>query len=166
MLQTSTRYAAFIFWLAGQSGYRSRISYSDADYFRLSAKDVRIAKSTRERSVPTPEQIRSCLAAMPSTTDIEKRNRALIAFTFLTGVRDGALASLKLKHVNLTEREVIQDAREVKTKFSKSFSTWFFPIGDNVQAIVEEWVLYLRDRKLWGNDDPLFPATAVVTARA
>jgi hypothetical protein len=31
-----------------------------------------------------------------------------------------------------------------------------------VQAIVEEWVLYLRDRKLWGNDDPLFPATAVV----
>ena len=52
--------------------------------------------------------------------------------------------------------------REVKTKFSKSFTTWFFPIGDDVQAIVEEWVLHLRDRKLWGNDDPLFPATAVV----
>lgn len=48
----------------------------------------------------------------------------------------------------------------MKTKFSKSFTTWFFPIGDDVQ--VEEWVLYLRDRKLWGNDDPLFPATAVV----
>jgi integrase len=52
---------------------------------------------------------------MSSASDIEMRNRALIAFTFLTGVRDGALASLKLKHVRLTEREVVQDAREVKT---------------------------------------------------
>ena len=162
ILQTLNALRAFIFWLAGQPGYRSRISYSDADYFRLSEKEVRIAKSTRGRSVPTPGQIRSCLAAMSSTSEIEKRNRALIAFTFLTGVREGALASLKLKHVKLTEREVVQDAREVKSKFSKSFTTWFFPIGDDVQAIVEEWVLYLRDRKLWGNDDPLFPATAVV----
>jgi integrase len=162
MLQTLSAVRAFILWLAGQSGYRSRIKYSDADYFRLSEKDVRIAKITRERPAPTPEQIRRCLVAMPSTTDIEKRNRAIIAFTFLTGVRDGALASLKVKHVNLTEREVVQDAREVKTKFSKTFTTWFFPIGDDVQAIVEEWVIWLRDGKLWGDDDPLFPATAVV----
>lgn len=162
MLQTLNALRAFILWLAGQPGYRSRISYSDADYFRLSKKDVRIAKTTNERPVPTPEQIISCLTAMPNTTDIEKRNRALVAFTFLTGVRDGALASLKLRHVNLIEREVVQDAREVKTKFSKTFTTSFFPIGDDVQAIVEEWVLRLRDRKLWGNDDPLFPATAVV----
>ena len=112
VLQTLNVLRAFVFWLAGQPGYRSRISYSDADYFRLSEKDVRIAKSTRERPVPTPGQIHSCLAAMSSTSDIEKRNRAVIAFTFLTGVRDGALASLKLKHVKLTEREVVQDADE------------------------------------------------------
>lgn len=28
---------AFIHWLAGQSGYKSRIKYSDADYFNISA---------------------------------------------------------------------------------------------------------------------------------
>ena len=27
------------------------------------------------------------------------------------------------------------------------------------EQIVEEWVVYLRQEKLWGNDDPLFPAT-------
>jgi len=27
--------------------------------------------------------------------------------------------------------------------------------------MVSEWVSYLRDEKLWGNDDPLFPATRV-----
>jgi hypothetical protein len=57
---------------------------------------------------------------------------------------------------------VVQDAREVKTKFSNSFTTWFFPVGDDIRAIVEEWIAYLRDQKLWGGDDPLFPATAVV----
>ena len=40
---------------------------------------------------------------MPSTTDIELRNRALVAFAILTGARDGALASLKLKHVDLAQ---------------------------------------------------------------
>jgi hypothetical protein len=35
---------------------------------------------------------------MPAITEIERRDRALIAFTILTGSRDGATSSLKLKH--------------------------------------------------------------------
>jgi integrase len=162
VLQTLNALRAFILWLAGQPGYRSRISYSDADYFRLSEKDTRIAKAVRERPVPTVEQIRRALAVMPFATEIERRNRGLIAFTLLTGVRDGALASLKLKHVDLAAAHVVQDAREVNTKFSKSFTTWFFPVGEDIHAIVEEWVTYLRNQKLWGGDDPLFPATEVI----
>jgi integrase/recombinase XerD len=38
---------------------------------------------------------------MPCASDVELRNRALVAFAILTGARDGALASLKLKHVDL-----------------------------------------------------------------
>src|SRR6478736_173397 len=37
----------FFTWLAGQPGYRSRTSYSDAEYFNLSAKETRIAKAPR-----------------------------------------------------------------------------------------------------------------------
>jgi integrase len=103
-------------WLADQSGYRSRIRYSDAAYFRLSEKDARIAKASTARLIPTPEQIECVLRAMPASTDVERRNRAVIASTWLTGVRDGALASLKVKHVDLTEGRVNQDPREVKTK--------------------------------------------------
>jgi hypothetical protein len=51
---------------------------------------------------------------------------------------------------------------EVKTKFSKSFTTWFFPVGDDIHQIVVDWVNYLRREKLWGRDDPLFPATKIV----
>ena len=52
-------------------------------------------------------------------------------------------------------------AREVNTKRSKTFTTCFFPVGDDIRTIVVEWVDFLRKEKLWGNDDPLFPATGV-----
>lgn len=164
-LSKSTLYATlahlqrFFHWLAGQAGYKSRFQYSDADYFSLSDKDMRVATAKREQKVPTLAQVKHVIATMPADTDIQKRNRALLAFTLLTGTRDGAMASLKLKHINLQENCVFQDARDVNTKFSKTFTTYFFPVGDDVLAIVSEWVMYLRDVKLWSNDDALFPAT-------
>ncbi|HEY3524671.1 MAG TPA: site-specific integrase, partial [Nitrososphaeraceae archaeon] len=78
-----------------------------------------------------------------------------------TGMRDSAIASMKLKHIDLQAGCVYQDAREVRTKFSKTFTTYFFPVGEEISRIVEEWVKYLREDKLWGNDDPLFPATRI-----
>jgi integrase len=152
----------FFIWLAGQPGYKSRISYSDAEYFNLSAKETRIAKAHREARVPTLEQIRHVIQSMPATTDIERRDRALVAFTILTGARDGAIASIKLKHLDIEQGRLDQDARQVNTKFSKSFTTWFFPVGDDIRRVVVEWVDYLRREKLWGLDDPLFPATKIV----
>ena len=152
---------AFFHWLAWQPGYKSRFQYSDADYFNLSEKDVRVATAKREQVGPTLEQAKHVIALMPSGTAIERRDRALIAFTLLTGARDSAIASMKLKHVNLIAGCVDQDAREVKTKFSKTFATYFFPVGDEVGQIVAEWVAFLREQMLWGNDDPLFPATRI-----
>jgi integrase len=161
LYSTLTALKNFFHWLAGQPGFKRRINYGDAEYFNLSEKETRVAKAHRERAGPTLAQIRHVISRMPSATDIERRNRALIAFAVLTGARDGAIASVKLKHVDLIENRVLQDAREVKTKFSKTFTTYFFPVGDDLRDIVAEWVAYLRDDKLWGLHDPVFPATAV-----
>lgn len=152
----------FFQWLALQPGYKSRIQYSDAEYFNLSDKDTRIATAKREQRFPTMEQVKYVISRMPADTEIERRNRALVAFTLVTGARDSAIASMKLKHVDLITGCVSQDAREVKTKFSKTFNTFFFPVGEEIRVIVMGWISYLRDEKLWGNDDPLFPATLVV----
>jgi len=99
---------------------------------------------------------------MPANTELERRDRALVAFTILTGARDRATASIKLKHVDLDQGRIIQDARQVNTKFSKTFTTWFFPVGDDILQVVVDWVNYLQREKLWGGDDPLFPATKIV----
>jgi len=159
---TLTQLKRFFQWLSDKPGYKSRFQYSDADYFNLSAKDTRVATATREQRVATLKQIKHVISKMPATTEIERRNRALVACILLTGARDNAIASLKLKHINLIAGYIDQDAREVKTKFSKTFRSYFFPVGNEVREIVAEWVAYLRNEKLWGNDDPLFPATLVV----
>jgi integrase len=152
---------AFFIWLAGQPGFRSRITYSDCDYFNPSANDARIAAYRRDVAGPSFDQIRHVLNTMPGDTGPEKRDRALMAFIALTGVRDSAAVSLRLGHVDLGARRVFQDARDVKTKNRKSMVTAFFPVGEDVEAIVSGWVRYLREDCLFGDDDPLFPKTRV-----
>jgi integrase/recombinase XerD len=161
LLSTLNALKAFFQWLADQPGYKSRLKYADVEYFNLSEKEMRVARARRDQRAPTLEQIRHVITTMPAESEIERRNRALIAFTILTGARDGAIASLKLKHIDMTEGKLDQDAREVKTKFSKTITTYFFLVGDDLRAIVAEWIDYLSTVKLWGPDDPLFPATRV-----
>ena len=37
-----------------------------------------------------------------------------------------------------------------------------FPVGDDIRLIVFEWALYLKEKLLFGNDDPLFPKTKII----
>lgn len=148
---------AFILWLAGQPGYKSRIAYADAEYFNLNAKDARIAHTARETPYPTPEQCRHTFGQMPSATPLQRRDRALFAFLMLTGARDGAIASMRLKHIDLVEGCVHQDARDVNTKFAKTFTTWFFPVDDAYLHAFRDWVKFLRKEELFGPGDALFP---------
>lgn len=148
---------AFIHWLAGQPGYKSRIAYPDAEYFNLNAKDARVAHTAREAIYPTPEQCRHAFAQMPSTTPLQRRDKALFAFLMLTGARDGAIASMRLKHVDIVQGRVYQDARDVKTKFAKTFTTWFFPVDEAYLHAFRDWMIYLRREELFGPSDALFP---------
>ena len=153
---------AFFQWLSLQPGFKSRLTYSNAEYFNASAKDERIAKATREKPVPSLEQIRHVLSLMPAGSDIERRDRALIAFTILSGARDDAIASMSLKNVDLERRRIYQSPREgVRTKNGKSITSTFFPVGTDIETIVSEWIVYLRVDRLWGPGDPLFPASRV-----
>jgi integrase/recombinase XerD len=162
VLSTMNHLQAFLKWLYYQDGYKSRIHIPDIEYFNLSEKEVRTAKSKKLRDYPSLEQIRTAVERMPTTSDIEKRNRALVAFTILTGMRDSAITSLRLKHVDIQKELVKQYPDEVKTKFSKTIITYFFPVGDDFKDIVVGWLEYLTKEKLFSPNDPLFPKTKVV----
>lgn len=159
MLSTLRELRAFFFWLAREPGFKSQLAYGDADYFNLSDKEVAVARARREKRVPTLAQVHHVLSVMPADTTLERRNRALIAFTALTGARVAALASFQLGHVDLAGGLVEHDARTVRSKFAKTFPTWFMPVGGDALAIFTDWVGELERDHHWGRDDPLFPAT-------
>ena len=159
MLSTLRDLRTFFFWLAHLPGFKSHIAYADADYFNLSDKDVAVARARREKRVPTLAQVHRVLSAMPADTILEQRDRALIAFAALTGARVAALASFRLGHVDLAGGLVEHDARTVRSKFAKTFPTWFMPIGGDALAMFTAWVGELERDHLCGRDDPLFPAT-------
>lgn len=151
---------AFFQWLSMQPGFKSRLNYSDADYFNQAGGDARIAKAAREKQVPSIEQIRHVLKSMPNSTDLERRDRAIIAFAQVSGARDNAIASLSMRHVDTDRRRIMQDPRDgVRTKNSKVIVSTFFPVGSDIEEIVVGWIRFLRTERLWGPGDPLFPKT-------
>jgi integrase len=151
----------FFTWLAFQPGYASRIKAAGVEYFSTPDKLSRVAAARRFKACPTLAQIRAMLDAMPKETEMERRDHALVAFAILTGARDTAIVSFRLKHIDVDRGLIEQDAREVRTKRAKTFASWFFPIGDDIRQIVVDWVAFLREQKGFGPDDPLFPKTKV-----
>lgn len=151
----------FFRWLADQPRYKSKITYSDADYLTPDKKSETARRRSLWKPHPSPEQARRVILGMPHETIIQRRDRALVAFLFLTASREGAAISLQLGHVDLSNRCVHFDGRSVNTKFGKSFTTAFFPFGDEVEQIMSDWVTELRKDHLFSSSDPLFPKTRV-----
>lgn len=149
----------FFEWLAMQPRYKRQILHRDIEYFSQSAKDTAIARAVRIKPAPTLEQVRHVLATMRHATVLERRDRALIAFAAITGARVNALASFQLRHVDLADGYVEQDAREVRTKAAKTFRTYFMACCEGALDIVTDWIGELESDHLWGPADPLFPKT-------
>jgi len=101
MTSTLRNLKAFFVWLAERPGYKSRISFSDAEYFTPTAAHARIAGAKREGRVPTVEQFQAVIEQMPSKTLVQCRDRAIVAFLLLSGARDGSIPTFKMKHVEL-----------------------------------------------------------------
>lgn len=150
-------------WLASQPGYKSRITYADVSYFNNTAKNARAARSTLSGRHPSLEQCAHAFRQMPGETPIDRRDRAIFACLMLTGARAGAIASLRLGHVDVEAGRVFQDGREVRTKFSKSFETWFFPVDAMYRDCVVQWIAYLRQERHFGPTDAVIPKTRVGT---
>ena len=159
LLHTAKHLIDFFKWLSCQSGYKKKIHIPDIAYFNLSDKDIQIAHSPSSKKFPTINQIECVIKQMPTETEIQKRKRALIAFLILTGVRVNAIASLKIKHVFLDEGYIEQDPNEVKTKFGKKITTYFFPVGELFENVFIEWVNFLKNEKHFDYESPLFPKT-------
>jgi integrase/recombinase XerD len=155
----------FLIWLHGEPGHRRAILSADVAYLNLTKGDERRAHATTPKNFPTLEQHRAALLAMPSETDIGRRDRALMALLLMTGMRDAAIIGLKMKDIDLDRRYIFQDPRHARTKFRKSIDTFFLPVGDDVIAIFTDWMAFLTTEQGFGPDDPILPKTVVMPGR-
>jgi integrase len=152
---------AFLNWLADQPGYKSKIQRADIAYLSSDRKSETARRTSCWKPHPSPAQVRALLSRMPDGTELERRDRALVAFLFLTGSRETAAVSLSLGQIDLEHGLVQFDGRHVDTKFGKSFTTAFYPIGGPAEQILRDWVQELRHEHHFSSTDPLFPRTKV-----
>lgn len=145
----------FFGWVRTRDGYR-RMDPDVAAFFSPSRRDEMAIRSPAPRLGPPLEVVEKVIFSMPTDTPAARRNQAAIALILVTGVRDGALISLRRKHLQFDQRQLIQDAREVATKFGTNHTTRFFPISERAIVIVGEWVAEV-DALGFAADDPLFP---------
>lgn len=149
---------AFYDWMIMDERIKPKTARKAILALRLKDKEARAGRAQRTVKFPTLEEVEDTIRSMPKATSIDLRNRAILAFTALSGARDGAIISMRVKHVRWAAREVEQHPDEVDTKASKMIQSWFFPVGDFIESEVKRYLDHLNDDLCFRPDDPLFPA--------
>ena len=152
---------AFVSWLVEQDGYR-RLKPTLHSYFDLPRGKVSRSLAEEARPYPTLAQAAKMVDGMPTVTPRQIRDRAMVATAFVCGFRANALASLRIKHVDLTRKCIVHDAREIRAKNGKSYRAHWFPRTEPMQDVLQAWVEELAEAG-FGPDDALFPPDKYLT---
>ena len=147
----------FFTWLSWQSGYRSKITLDKIKYLNIGEKEEKIATQSIPRNYPSLEYVINLADSIKISSEIDMRDRALISFTLLSGMRDKAIVTLPLGCFDEEKLFISQNPRlGVQTKFSKLILTTLLKFNDKLLDYILEWVKYIK-AKGFGSQDPLFP---------
>lgn len=148
----------FFVWLSGQNGYKSKIDVYDTEYLNLTKKQRKEATSPSYPEYPSLEEVKKMCSSIKVKNDIDRRDRALIAFTLLSGMRDDAIVSLSMGSFDPNKLTVSQDpSKGVRTKFSKHIDTTLFKFDETLLEYFLDWYKYLKEIKGYKGNDPIFP---------
>ncbi len=148
---------AFFNWISLKPGYKSKVKSSDLEYFNSSYEELYYRFNKNIQEYPTLEQILIICRSIEIINIIDERDRAFIAFLFISGVRIDALASLKIGSYIINKRMIDQSPKKgVRTKFSKHITTTIFHFNEELITYFENWYNKLKTDG-FGINDPLFP---------
>ncbi|MBN1574829.1 MAG: site-specific integrase [Deltaproteobacteria bacterium] len=151
----------FFLWLSWQDGYKSKIKPDMVDYLNISDKEERIARQTKPINYPSLDYVIKLTDSIAVNTEVDSRDRALISFTLLSGMRVKSIATLPLGCFDEETQTINQDPRlGVQTKFSKCNRSVLFNFDDKLVKHVTGWISYIKARG-FGSRDPLFPRSKI-----
>lgn len=148
----------FLTWLERQKGYRSKINYNDIDYLNITNNQKRKAKATEYKKTHSFEEIIKTIRQMPSTTPIQRRNKAMISLNALCALRINELRTVKIKNLILENGKYFIDVnpKYIESKFSKSRQADFIQLPQDIFDNVINWKNELIKMGFEGKD-PFFP---------
>ncbi len=157
------RLKGFFEWLSMQPHYKSKINQIDIEHLSLSKKETRIAIQPNKREIPSIEEVIKVIETIKIENDVDRRDRALICFTLLTGARISAIYSMPIMAFDEETLTVDQNPKfGIKTNFSKRIVTTLFPI-EYTKAVdyFLDWYRYLKLTKGFTPKDPIFPMSKI-----
>ncbi len=152
----------FFKWLAGQQGYKTKITLDSISFLTMDRKKTREALAPKPRRHPSLEYVLRLTESIRIDNEIDRRDRALIAFLLESGMRYTAICSLSIGCFNRETLTICQDPRlGVKTKMGKVIITHLLKFDPTLTDYIIEWADYLKNVKSFEPADPLFPRNKV-----
>lgn len=146
----------FFKWLCVQKGFRSKFLSTDIEYFSLTKSEKALIHIYSEKQIPNLEYVLKIIISIQDNNEIGKRDRALFAFAYCSGLRVETIITLPLGSID-GELFVDQNPEKgVKTKFAKRNLTLIFNIHPTLTKSITDWINLLKE-KGFNDNDPLFP---------
>lgn len=150
----------FFEWLIKNNKTYSKIKAKDIAYLHVSRNDKNRAKATSYQESHSLADILATIRLMPSVTELERRNKAIVSLCLLTTPRIGALQTARLQSIKFFKDcnawAFVQDPRFTNTKFAKNITAFFIGESKDIVDNVLSWCDYLR-AKGCTDKDFLFP---------
>ncbi|NIA31538.1 MAG: tyrosine-type recombinase/integrase, partial [Actinobacteria bacterium] len=157
----------FLVWITQQPGYRTNFNHSHILYLNLGRAVTRAIESSEEiKRIPSLEYVKSLIKSIDGKSEVDYRDRALIALTLLGGFRGGTLTSIRIKDINLADLTVTLDTLDfasMKGDASNVVRLLVFKVW--LLEPVKFWLKYLVDELKYKTKDPFFPMTDVYANR-
>jgi integrase/recombinase XerD len=150
----------FFDWLIINENEYSHIKKLDISFLKTTQNDKNRALATNPTESYMIAEILATIRKMHSTTDIEKRNKAMISLCLLTTPRISALQTARIGSIKyLKEYEIyafMQDSKLVDTKFARTITACFIGQSQDIIDNIISWQAYLTNQG-FKEKDYLFP---------
>lgn len=151
---------SFFGWLLKQDGYK-RLPGDLPDYFDMPRSVFSKVLPRESKHYLSINEAAQLLQQMSARSLQAQRDRAIFAIAYLGALRADTIVSLRLCHLDISNKRIIQDANVVRAKNGKSLTVSWFPILDIFHEVVVEWAERLASLGFTG-DDALFPSNKLL----
>ncbi|MHA1540784.1 MAG: tyrosine-type recombinase/integrase [Alphaproteobacteria bacterium] len=157
LVQITSGLKDFMNWLRDAKGHKN-LTMPLIEYINLTKEERAMATAPKRQIPPTLNDVEKIVSIMPCATDKHKRDRAIVVFLALTGIREKALMTLRVKSFDAEKMSVWQHIREgVEMKHNSSGLTTMLPISEDLEKLFLDYYKYLTINKKFTAEMPLFP---------